>query len=214
MLSLTEGKKQDGSMLADSQLLTYFSQYAVFSTRQAMCLYDDPAYSLRVNFMAPFRNGVMTPQMEEFNKCMSGVRVSMEWLFGDIIQYFKFMDLKKPKNRSQLYWKLSSPLNFDIYIFFYFYFIIFSGNEIPIVLVSVPKFDVLKKGEEIMIACNVTRVVNLSGLKLKRISWFKDGVRVQTVRCPLPNVPEDTLQPLVVKDGALFATGGLLLIVL
>ena len=95
MLSLTEGKKQDGSMLADSQLLTYFSQYAVFSTRQAMCLYDDPAYSLRVNFMAPFRNGVMTPQMEEFNKCMSGVRVSMEWLFGDIIQYFKFMDLKK-----------------------------------------------------------------------------------------------------------------------
>ena len=49
----------------------------------------------------------MTPQMEEFNKCMSGVRVSVEWLFGDIIQYFKFMDLKKKhKNRSQLYWKV------------------------------------------------------------------------------------------------------------
>ena len=84
------------------------------------------------------------------------------------------------------------------YLFIYFFF---SGNEIPMVLVSVPKFDVLKKGEEIMIACNVTRVKDLSWLKLKRISWFKDGLRVQTVRCPLPNVPEDTLQPLVVKDG-------------
>ncbi|XP_068691647.1 uncharacterized protein, partial [Montipora foliosa] len=72
-------------------------------------------------------------------------------------------------------------------------------NEIPIVLVSLPKSDVLKKGEEIMLTCNVTRVVPWS--QLERISWFKDGLRVQTVRCPLPNVPEDTLQPLVVKDG-------------
>ncbi|XP_068720454.1 uncharacterized protein [Montipora capricornis] len=75
------------------------------------------------------------------------------------------------------------------------------SNEIPIVLVSLPRFDVLKKGEEIMLTCNVTRVKDLSWLKLERISWFKDGLRVQTVRCPLPNVPEDTLQPLVVKDG-------------
>ena len=45
--------------------------------------------------MAPFRNGVMPQHMEEFNKCMSGVRVSAEWLFGNIIQYFKFMDFKK-----------------------------------------------------------------------------------------------------------------------
>ena len=77
----------------------------------------------------------------------------------------------------------------------------FSGNVIPIVLVSLPRFDVLKKGEEIMLTCNVTRVKDLGWLELKRISWFKDGLRVQTVRCPLPNVPEDTLQPLVVKDG-------------
>lgn len=95
LLSLTEGKKHDAGMLADSQLLTYLDQYAVSHTGQAMCIYGDPAYPLRVNLMAPFRNGVLTPQMEEFNKCMSGVRVSVEWLFGDIIQYFKFMDFKK-----------------------------------------------------------------------------------------------------------------------
>ena len=94
MLSLTEGKKHDASMLADSQLLTYLGQYAVSPTGQAMYLYGDPAYPLRVKLMAPFRNGVMTSQMEEFNKYMSGVRVSVEWFFGDMIQYFNFMDFK------------------------------------------------------------------------------------------------------------------------
>lgn len=94
MLSLTEGKKHDASTLADSQLLTYLDRYAVSPTGQAMCLYGDPAYPMRVNLMAPFRNGVMTPQMEEFNKCMSGVRVSVEWLFGEIIKEFQIYGLK------------------------------------------------------------------------------------------------------------------------
>ena len=80
-----------------------------------MCLYDDPAYPLRVNLMAPFRKGVMTPQIEEFNKCMSGVRVSVEWLFGDIIQYFKFMALLRNAltclygNTTSRYFNLSPP---------------------------------------------------------------------------------------------------------
>ena len=51
MLSLTEGKKHDASMLADSQLLTYLGQYAISPTGQAMCLYGDPAYFLRINLM-------------------------------------------------------------------------------------------------------------------------------------------------------------------
>ena len=32
--------------------------------------------------------------MEEFNKSMSAVRVLVEWIFGDIINYFKFVDFK------------------------------------------------------------------------------------------------------------------------
>lgn len=40
---------------------------------QAMCIYWDPAYPLRVNFMAPFRGAAMTAQMEAFNKSMSNV---------------------------------------------------------------------------------------------------------------------------------------------
>ena len=82
-------------MLADSDLLTPLEQYAVSLTRQAMCIYGDLAYPLRVNLMAPFRGSALTAQMEAFNKSMSNVRMSVEWLFGDIVKYFKFMDFKK-----------------------------------------------------------------------------------------------------------------------
>ena len=33
-------------------------------------------------------------QMEAFNDSMSNVRTFVEWLFGGIVEYFKFMDLK------------------------------------------------------------------------------------------------------------------------
>ena len=33
--------------------------------------------------------------MRQYNKAMSGVRVSVEWLFGEITKYFKFVDLKQ-----------------------------------------------------------------------------------------------------------------------
>ena len=91
----SEGKRHDAAMLADSDLLTALEQYAVSPTGQAMCIYGDPAYPLRVNLMAPFRGAALTAQMEAFNKSMSNVRTSVEWLFGDIVEYFKFMDFKK-----------------------------------------------------------------------------------------------------------------------
>ena len=33
--------------------------------------------------------------MKMFNKAMSRLRISVEWLFGDIANYFKFVDYKK-----------------------------------------------------------------------------------------------------------------------
>ena len=48
----------------------------------------------------PYRAAGISPQMEEFNRCMSTVRVSVEWLFGDIINFFKFVDSKKTQKIS------------------------------------------------------------------------------------------------------------------
>ena len=61
-----------------------------------LCVYmENPAYPLRVHLQGPFQGAALTPQMEMFNDSMSSVRVSVEWLFGDILNYFKFLDFKK-----------------------------------------------------------------------------------------------------------------------
>ena len=60
-----------------------------------MCLYGDPAYPLRVHLQAPFRNALLPPPMQAFNTSISIVRELVEWLFNDIVSYFKFVDFKK-----------------------------------------------------------------------------------------------------------------------
>ena len=82
-------------MLADSGLLRDLEQYAFSTTREPMALYGDPAYPLRVHLQVPYRGAGITPQMELYNKAMSAVRMSVEWLFGDIVNYFKFLDFKR-----------------------------------------------------------------------------------------------------------------------
>lgn len=82
-------------MLADSELLNDLQQYAFSSTGQPMCLYGDPAYPLRVHLQAPFRNAVLTPGMQAFTPSMSVVRGSVEWLFGDIINYLNSWILQR-----------------------------------------------------------------------------------------------------------------------
>ena len=81
-------------MLLDSGLLNDLEQHA-FVDGQPMCLYGDPAYPLRVHLQAPYRRENLTPEMAAFNKSMSTARVSVEWIFGDICNYFKFIDFKK-----------------------------------------------------------------------------------------------------------------------
>ena len=84
-------------MLADSNFLTALEHNAVSPTGQQLCIYGDLAYPLRVNLMAQFRGAVLRTQMEAFNDSLSNVRTSVEWLFGDILEYFKFMNLKNLK---------------------------------------------------------------------------------------------------------------------
>ena len=75
-------------MLADSSLMEDLNHHA-YSTA------GDPPYLLRVHLQGPFKNAVLTPQMHAYNDAMSSVRISVEWLFGDIINYLKFLDFKK-----------------------------------------------------------------------------------------------------------------------
>lgn len=90
-----EGKRHDSGMLNMSGLLIKLQQYSVTSTGNILCIYGDPAYPLRPQLQAPFRNRSLTTMEENWNKAMSQVRIAVEWIFGDIINYFKFLDFKK-----------------------------------------------------------------------------------------------------------------------
>ena len=81
-------------MLRESGLLQNLEDYAISPAGVPMCIYGDLAYPLRQQLMAPFRNVPLKDNMQAFNKSMSSVRVSVEWLFGDVTRSFKFLDFK------------------------------------------------------------------------------------------------------------------------
>lgn len=78
-----------------SGLLGQLQQYSFTPTGQPLCVYGDPAYPLRVHLQAPYRPLPLTPDQQAFNSSMSAVRIAVEWVFGDISSYFRFLDFKK-----------------------------------------------------------------------------------------------------------------------
>ena len=87
-----EEKKHDAMMLVDFNLLQELERYTFSHNGQPMSVFGDSAYPLRVHLQVPFRRGILVPEMEQYNAVMSYVRVSVEWLFGDIKNDFKFND--------------------------------------------------------------------------------------------------------------------------
>ena len=73
----------------------------------------------------------------------------------------------------------------------------FLGSEIPKVLV--PDIGILQHDDDVTLICNLTERGNQASTPLKRISWFKDGVLLESVRNPDPQNPKDTLGPLTIK---------------
>lgn len=93
-----EGRAHDAGMLGDSHLLDDLETHTNSPAGQVMCLYGDPAYPARTHLQAPFQPGAvrgLTPAMELYNTRMSKGRTSVEWIFGDVINSFKFLDYKK-----------------------------------------------------------------------------------------------------------------------
>lgn len=95
MYGPVEGRRHDSGMLGDSGLLNQLEQFAHNPDGNILCIYGDPAYPLRPQLLGPYKGARITPLQAQFNETMSQVRISVEWIFGDIINYFKFLDFKK-----------------------------------------------------------------------------------------------------------------------
>ena len=90
---ISEGRKHNAGMLADSGLLNNLQRFAKFLPLANPCASMKTQH--RVHLQAPFRQGHLTPQMQAYNDAMSEGGVSVEWLFGDIINSFKFPNWKR-----------------------------------------------------------------------------------------------------------------------
>lgn len=87
-----EGKRRDSALLNESNLLQELVQYAN-GPHGPVQLYGDLGYPI-TRHMKPYA-GVITPDQQVFNVCMSLVRQCVEWQFGWVITLWTFMDFKK-----------------------------------------------------------------------------------------------------------------------
>ena len=94
MFGPIEGRRHDAFMLGASglsQKLHKFNQ----PDDQPYVIYGDPAYGVSRHILAPYRGSQLSQQQIDFNKAMSKVRVSVEWTFGKVCQYFSYIDFKR-----------------------------------------------------------------------------------------------------------------------
>ena len=94
MFGPLEGRRHDAFMLSESGLPNKLRSFNG-PCGDPYVLYGDPAYGVSRNNLSPFRSQNLTPAQQEFNKNMSAVRVTVEWAFGKILQYFPYLDIKK-----------------------------------------------------------------------------------------------------------------------
>lgn len=64
-----EGKKHDSGMLTDSGIMAELERRTYSTNGQAMCLYGDPAYPLRVHLQAPYRGARTNEIFQQINEC-------------------------------------------------------------------------------------------------------------------------------------------------
>ena len=83
-----------------------------------------------------------------------------------------------------------------------------SEYEIP--KLSVSESRIVEHSSSVVIVCNLTEdAISRQRTRLKRISWYKNGELLQSVRCPDPQEPGGFLSPLDlqsvnVKDGGTY----------
>lgn len=90
------GRRHDAGMLQESGLLDMLRE-KMHDLGQTFLLYGDPAYPISEVIEGPFRQGAapLTQVETNFNERMSGVRISVEWGFGEVVQQFAFLDFSK-----------------------------------------------------------------------------------------------------------------------
>ena len=76
-------------MLSRSGVLDQLHYFSFGSHGEIPFIYGDPAEPIRAHLQTPSN---LTLLQISWNKEMSSAQLSVEWVFGDIINYFKFLN--------------------------------------------------------------------------------------------------------------------------
>ncbi|GAV07919.1 hypothetical protein RvY_17697 [Ramazzottius varieornatus] len=90
------GRRHDSGMLAESGLIKLLTT-KMNEIGTIYRIYGDPAYPISEYLEGPFRNGALalSDEQKDFNVAMAGVRIAVEWGFGEVVQQFAFLDFEK-----------------------------------------------------------------------------------------------------------------------
>ena len=89
-----EGRMHDWTLYVKSELdemLPYVLNYG----NEKFCLFGDSGYNERWYLIVPFSGTSMNPPQQLFNKSMSSVRITIEWIFKEIKLYYSTVDFKR-----------------------------------------------------------------------------------------------------------------------
>jgi hypothetical protein len=87
-----DGRRHDLFMLNESGLKAELENNPAFHDK---LIYGDPAYGCTNVFCCPYKGCRIDVEKQDLNKAMSGVRVSVEWSYGEVTKYFSYLDFKR-----------------------------------------------------------------------------------------------------------------------
>ncbi len=89
------GKRHDAYLFAVSGLQQVLEEHCVDGVDGVPYMwYGDPAYPRSAHLGMPFMGALLAPGQADFNRRMSAVREAVEWGFGKVTQYFRYIDFK------------------------------------------------------------------------------------------------------------------------
>ena len=127
--TLTKGRSHDAGILHRSRLLQQLKEHCNTPDGQPLCIYGDPAYPIRPHLQAPYKHNNLSVSEKDSNKAMSSVRVSVEWVFGEIYNTLLLLITNESQDCSVRSWNnvynlcTSSQCN-DLSLWFIYTFIL------------------------------------------------------------------------------------------
>lgn len=90
-----DGDRNDSAMFVMSTLLLQLKARSVVPNENILWIYEDPAYPLRPQPRKLFLVAHNKEILHEWNQTMTAAMLSINWVFSDTINFFKFFNFKE-----------------------------------------------------------------------------------------------------------------------